>query len=159
MRVNPACIFRMAVAGLCLALLSGPTCLLAAEPVSAAASSKAATKSAALTPTDDVGARIKRLHDQLHITSDQETLWSTVAGTMQDNAKALTDAMQARQDKMATMNAVEDIQSYSAVAEAHAAGLKKLAAAFAPLYAAMPPVQQQNANAVFSSKAVSAHKG
>ena len=140
------------VAGLCAALLLGPARPAAAEPASAAASSKVAAKTAALTPTDDVGSRIKRLHDQLRITPEQEALWATVAGVMQDNAKALTDAMQARQDKMPTMNAVDDIQSYGAVAEAHATGLKSLAAAFAPLYAAMPPAQQQNANVVFANK-------
>ena len=146
-------------AGLCAALLFGPAPPVAAQPASAAASSKVAAKTAALTPTDDVGARIKRLHDQLRVTPEQESLWATVAAVMADNAKSLTAAMQVRQDKMLTMNAVDDIQSYGAVAEAHAAGLKSLAAAFAPLYAAMPPAQQQNANAVFANKAPATRKG
>ena len=146
-------------AGLCAAPLLGPARLVAAQPVPAAASSKVAAKTGALTPTDDVGARIKRLHDHLRITPEQESLWVTVAAVMADNAKSLTAAMQVRQDKMPTMNAVDDIQSYGAVAEAHAAGLKSLAAAFAPLYAAMPPAQQQNANAVFANKALASRKG
>ncbi len=158
MNIKPACLSRVA-AGLCAALLLGPARPVAAQPASTAAPSKVAAKTAALTPTDDVGARIKRLHDQLRITPEQESLWATVAGVMGDNAKSLTTAMQTRQDKMATMNAVDDIQSYGAVAEAHAAGLKSLAAAFAPLYAAMPPAQQQNANAVFANKAPATRKG
>ncbi len=158
MNIKPAHVSRIA-AGLCMAALLGPAPLLAAEPVSAAASSKVAVKTAALTPTDDVGARIKRLHDQLRITPEQEALWATVAGVMGDNAKALVAAMQARQDKMPSMNAVDDIQSYGAVAEAHATGLKNLAAAFAPLYAAMSPPQQQNANTVFANKVSATRKG
>ncbi len=157
--MNATASLSRAVAGLCAALLLGPARLAAADPASAAASAKVTAKTAALTPTDDVESRIKRLHDQLRITPEQETLWATVAGAMQDNAKALTAAMQARQDRMATMNAVDDIQSYGAVAEAHAAGLKSLAAAFTPLYAAMPPAQQQNANAVFANKAPAPRKG
>ena len=157
--MNATASLSRAVASLCAALLLGPARLAAAEPASAAASAKVTAKTAALTPTDDVESRIKRLHDQLRITPEQEALWATVAGTMQDNAKALTAAMQARQDRMATMNAVDDIQSYGAVAEAHAAGLKSLAAAFTPLYAAMPPAQQQNANAVFANKAPAPRKG
>jgi hypothetical protein len=102
---------------------------------------------------DDVAGRIQRLHDQLQITPGQEVLWKNVAAAMQDNAKAIATAMQARADKGQTMNAVDDIVSYGAIATAHADGLKHLAAAFAPLYAAMPPAQQQNADMVFGHRA------
>ena len=138
--------------------------LAAAPPAAAQASGKTgqastiASKQAALTPVDNIASRIRRLHDQLRITSDQDALWTPVASAMRDHAKAITDAMQARQDKAATMNALDDIQSYGDLAQVHADGLKKLAAAFAPLYAAMPTAQQQNANAVFGYKIAASKK-
>ncbi len=49
------------------------------------------------------------------------------------------------------MTALDDILSYEAVA-AHASGLKTLAAAFAPLYSAMPPAQQKTADLMFGQR-------
>ena len=92
---------------------------------------------------------IKHLHDQLKITADQESQWSNVAQVMLDNAAAMDSAMQDRAQKAATMTAVDDLASYQAIVAAHADGLKKLQAAFAPLYAAMPAAQQKTADAVF----------
>ncbi len=100
-------------------------------------------------------ARIKRLHDQLKITPDQEAQWSGVAQVMLDNASAVETAVQARAAKTGSMSAVDDLLSYQAIVVAHAEGLKKLAAVFAPLYAAMPGPQQKNADAVFGHRTAS----
>ncbi len=148
-----------AAACLCAMVLLGPAQVLGALPAAAVQPAKGSVRPGSMMPTEDVGSRVKRLHDQLRITPDQEAMWAAVAGVMQDNAAALVAAMQARQDKLATMDAVDDIQSYATVADAHATGLKKLAAAFAPLYAAMPPAQQQNANLVFENKPASRRPG
>ena len=67
--------------------------------------------------------------------------------------QSVSDAMQARFNKPQPMNAVEDIQTYQAVADAHARGLKQLADAFAPLYAAMPATQQKVADKLFGQQA------
>ena len=93
---------------LAVALLLGPVRLMAADaphgqPVRA-------TSRAAQAP-EDVTARIQRLHNQLQIAPDQEALWAPIADAMQDNAKSLFAAMQARSDKAATMNAVDDINT------------------------------------------------
>lgn len=103
-----------------------------------------------------VAARhVKHLHDQLKITPDQEAQWSGVAQVMLDNAAAMDGAMRDRARSAATMTAVDDLNSYQAIVAAHADGLKKLEAAFAPLYAAMPMAQQRTADAVFGHRTAS----
>ena len=99
--------------------------------------------------------RVNPLHDKLKITPDEEVLWGNVAQVMLDNDAAVDDAVQARIQKAGSMNAVDDLLSYQAIVVAHAEGLKKLAVAFAPLYAAMPEAQQRNADAVFGHRTTS----
>jgi hypothetical protein len=103
--------------------------------------------------------RIKHLHDMLKITPTQEVQWTSVAQVMQDNAMALDSAIKDREMKGKDMSAVDDILSFQAVTETHAAGLKKFADAFASLYAAMSPEQQKNADSVFRhrTEAAAAH--
>jgi periplasmic protein CpxP/Spy len=96
-----------------------------------------------------VEARIKSLHDALHITAAQEPQWQAVADVMRDNAKTIGTLIQARAAKAKAMNAVEDLHSYEAIADAHAAGVKKLAAAFETLYASLSDAQKKDADAVF----------
>ena len=143
-------------AALAVALLLGPVRLMAAEPPHR--QPVRATSRAAPAP-EDAATRIQRLHSQLQITPDQEALWAPIAASIQDNAKSLAAAMQARSDKAATMNALDDIMTYEAVAAIHAAGLKRLADTFAPLYAAMPPAQQRNADVVFGLRLKSGQQG
>ncbi len=99
-----------------------------------------------------VEGRIKALHNQLKINKDQDAQWSAVADVMRDNAARLRAAYQERDTKKSGMSAVDDIRSYQAIIAQHADGLQKLADAFAPLYAAMTPAQQKNADAVFAHK-------
>ena len=141
---------------LAVALLVGPVRLMAAEAPHA---QPARAVSRAAQAPEDVTARIQRLHNQLQIKPDQEVLWAPIADAMQDNAKSLSTAIQARSDKAATMNAVDDINTYEAVAAIHAAGLKRLADTFAPLYAAMPPAQQRNADMVFGHRLKTGQQG
>jgi len=101
-------------------------------------------------PAARLETQIKTLHDQLKITPAEEPQWSAVAQVMRDNAQAVGALIRDRVQKAASMTAVDDLKSYQAIAEAHAAGTAKLAAAFAALYAAMPPDQQKNADAVFA---------
>ncbi|MGA8051587.1 MAG: Spy/CpxP family protein refolding chaperone [Burkholderiales bacterium] len=94
--------------------------------------------------------RIKSLHDQLKITAAQESQWSAVADAMRDNARTVGALIRERRENAASMNAVDDLRAYQAIAEAHASGIAKLASAFDVLYAVMPPEQQKNADAVFA---------
>jgi hypothetical protein len=104
-----------------------------------------------------IEAHIKLLHRQLRITAAEEPQWTAVAQVMRDNAKAMSDAYKDRIMHINAMTAVDDINSFQAMTAAHADGLKNLAAAFAPLYAAMSPEQQKHADAVFGHK-IEAHK-
>ena len=142
---------------LSVALLLGPARLMAAETAPHSQPVRAMPRTAQA--PEDVGTRIQRLHNQLQVTPEQEALWTPIAQAMQDNAKSIAAAMQARSDKAATMNALDDIMTYEAVAAVHAAGLKRLADTFAPLYAAMPPAQQRNADMVFGHRLKSGQQG
>ncbi len=94
--------------------------------------------------------RIKSLHDRLKITAAQEPAWEIVAQAMRDDAQKVGALVRERREKAATMNAVEDLRLYQAIAEAHAEGVAKLATTFEALYAQMPPAQQKIADAVFA---------
>jgi len=98
---------------------------------------------------EHVEARIQELQAKLHVTPAQETLWQNVTQIMRDNAQTLDALIQARIDKAKTMTAVDDLQSYSAIAEAHAEGLKKFVPAFEALYASMSDAQKHQADNVF----------
>lgn len=97
-------------------------------------------------------ARIKHLHDLLKITTAQDAQWHDVAQVMLDNASAVDSAIKDRVRMTKGMTAIDDLQSYEAIVDAHAQGIKKLAIAFKPLYAAMPEAQQKNADAVFGHR-------
>jgi hypothetical protein len=101
------------------------------------------------TRADRVEARIKSLHDTLQITATQEPQWQAVAEVMRDNAKTTGALIAERVTNAKTMTAVDDLHSYEAIADAHAAGVKKLTAAFETLYASLSDAQKKKADEVF----------
>lgn len=103
-------------------------------------------------PAESPQSRIKHLHDQLQITPGEEAKWNAVAQVMLDNASAVDSSIKNRVHMTKGMTAIDDLKSYEAIVTAHADGIKKLAVAFAPLYAAMPADQQTHADAVFSRR-------
>ena len=94
-------------------------------------------------------AHIKSLHDKLRITPAQEPQWDAVAQIMATNAKTMHDLVEERAKNLTTMSAIDDLQSYQAIADAHAAGVRALLPAFQTLYATMDDAQKKNADAVF----------
>ena len=114
-----------------------------------AAPAPAPAAKAARSPVDRVEARITMLHAKLAITPAQEDLWKAVTQVMRDNAQAMEALTKARADQAPTMTAVDDLKSYAAIAEAHAAGLKQFVPVFEPLYASMSAAQQASANTLF----------
>jgi osmotically-inducible protein OsmY len=98
---------------------------------------------------DAVAARITMLHATLHITPAQEELWTNVTQVMRDNAKTMDALTTARADQAATMTAVEDLKSYTAITKAHAEGLTTFLPAFEALYASMSDAQKAEANTMF----------
>jgi hypothetical protein len=99
----------------------------------------------------NVEQRIKTLHAKLKITSDQETDWNTVAQTMRDNETNIDQLIKARHANAASMTAIDDLQTYQQIAQAHADGLQKMASSFKTLYGDMSDDQKKNADTVFGS--------
>lgn len=92
---------------------------------------------------------IAKLHDSLKVTPALETLWQGVADIMRANDGKIDTLTKERHDKAATMSAVDDLRSYAALTEAHAAGTRNFLPAFEALYQAMTAEQQANADQVF----------
>jgi len=96
-----------------------------------------------------VEKHIAELYSRLHITQAEEPQWRAFAQVMRENAEHMEHAFQAREHEGANMNALEDLRSYAAVAEAHAEDMQRLVPAFQALYEAMPAQQQRTADQVF----------
>ena len=105
------------------------------------------------TAAERVEHRIKELHTQLHITSAEEPQWNQFAEVMRENARDMDQAFMHRAEQFPTMNAVQNMESYEQIAEAHAQHLQKLVPAFQNLYNAMPDQQKQLADQVFRANA------
>lgn len=95
--------------------------------------------------------RIKTLHKKLGITDAEEAKWSDVAQVMRDNEAAMERMLQERHQNVKSMTAVDDLQSYENIAQAHADGLKKLIPAFQALYNDMSDAQKKTADETFGS--------
>lgn len=127
----------------------------------AAPTHKAPAKAAAkpMTPEQRVEAHIADLHRKLKITSDEEPKWTEVAQVMRDNAQKIDALLQQRRDNLGGMSAVDDLNSYRDVTQAHLDGLQKLIPAFSGLYDTMTPDQKKNADVVFAQAQGSHHRG
>ncbi len=101
---------------------------------------------------DDVEARIKSLHKQLHITAAQEAVWNEFAQAMREDAASMKELRsKARNDK--SMTAVDQLTSYASIVDTHAAGVHKLVPAFQKVYDSMSDEQKKTADAVFREDA------
>ena len=125
--------------------------LTALAVAAAALLATSALASARPSHVDRVEARIKELHAKLHITQAQEGLWTNVTQVMRDNAQTMDALIKARSDQAPTMSALDELKSYSDIAEAHAAGLKKFIPVFEALYTSMSDAQKKNADTLFRS--------
>ena len=101
-------------------------------------------------PSARVDARIKTLHSELKITPAQETQWNAVAEAMRQDAATMTDLIQQRQQNAASMTAVDDLNSYGKITQAHADGVKSIVGPFSTLYASFSDAQKKTADSVFS---------
>jgi periplasmic protein CpxP/Spy len=123
-------------------------------PVSSAAPAPKA-KAAERTPgsaAERVEQHITQLHAQLHITPAQQPQWDQFAQVMRDNAKGMEQVLEQRAASFATMNAVDNMQSYAHVAQQHAQDTQKLATAFQTLYGSLSDDQKKNADVVFRGR-------
>jgi len=136
------------------ALLSAPVAALAqSAQTPGAAPSAPAAEAGKAAPAGGAAARveqrIKELRAQLKITPPEETQWRQFAQTMRDNAREMDQALMQRAEQFPNMNAVQDMEPYEKIAEAHLRRLEKLIPAFQNLYAAMSPEQKSRADEVF----------
>jgi len=120
----------------------------ASAPAAPAAPVPHAAK-AAPTATDRVEARIADLHRELQITPEEEGKWSEVAQAMRDEAKQMDELISERQSQQDMMSAVDDLNNYALLAQAHADGVKRMSSVFAPLYNSMSDEQKKIADQVF----------
>lgn len=122
-------------------------------PAAAAASPMADHPVPGKNAEERVENRIRELHAQLRITSAEEPQWNQFAEVMRDNARSMDQAFKERAQSFESMNAVQNMQSYEKLAQAHAQDLEKLVPAFQNLYDAMPDQQKQLADQVFRTNA------
>lgn len=128
----------------------------AQTPASAPAPSPAATSHAIAKSDANREAmnekHITELHAKLKITADEEKLWSNVEKAMRDSALEVDKAVDKRIAAMGTATAIDDLNAYADIAQAHVDSVKKFATEFAPLYAAMSDEQKKTADAIFTHR-------
>ena len=100
---------------------------------------------------DDVETRIKTLRGELHITPQQEPAWSNVAQTMRENATRMKD-LRAKTQQPSTANAIEQLNAYAQVVDAHSDGVHKFIPAFQTLYDSMSDAQKKTADSVLRTR-------
>jgi protein CpxP len=148
MKVIAAILVSTFVAGAAVAQTPDPS----ASPHAPANATPSAMAKSDAKRDNAVEQHISALHAQLKITAAEESQWKGVAETMRENAKELDHAIDARDATIATATAIDNLNSYADIAQAHANGVKKLASAFAGLYSAMSGDQQKEADEVFSHR-------
>ena len=124
---------------------------MTAAPAATATAATAAAKSDAKRD-QSIEKHGKDLHSRLKITAAEETQWAVVAKAMRDSAIETDKVMDKREEHVKSATAIDNLNAYGDVAQAHADGVKKLATAFAPLYASMPDDQKKLADNVFAHR-------
>jgi periplasmic protein CpxP/Spy len=156
-RLSPTRAF--VIAAMSFAPLAAMAQIPAAAPPAKPAAATAPTAPPAMADTalpKDATQRLeqhnKQLHDQLGITAEQQPQWDQFTQVMRGNANDMRRAFTARGDKLPTMNASENMQSYADLAQVHAANMQKAAASFQTLYAVLTPEQKAAADRLFRSQ-------
>jgi periplasmic protein CpxP/Spy len=104
-----------------------------------------------------VERRIADLHSRLHITPQQSQQWDQFAGVMRDNAKAMDAIYQQRAEKLTSMNAVDNMQSFAQIEQERAQDMQKLVPAFQTLYGSLSDQQKKTADQMFRNYAANDH--
>jgi hypothetical protein len=131
----------------------------AATAPSAAPEESASTAAKANAKVDaKVEARITAMRKELQITEAQEPQWNALTKVMRDNAHAIADIREEGTEQTKSMNAIDQIKSYSDITDAQAAGIHKFLPAFQALYDTMSDSQKQIADTMFRSRALAAAK-
>jgi hypothetical protein len=149
--VAAAALLAVPVAGFAQSATPAPA---APPPASAAASSPMPSQTIPGTEVEQrVEEHIRELHAQLRITPAEQPQWDRFANVMRDNARNMDQQFVARREQFSTMNALQNMESYQRIADAHAQNLQQLVPAFANLYNAMPESQKRLTDQVFRANA------
>ena len=148
MKVIATILVSTFVFGAAVAQTSDPS----ASPRASAATSGSTMANSDAKRDAAVEKHIGQLHATLKITPAQEAQWNEVAATMRENAKEMDRVIDKRAANAATATAIDDLKAYEEIAQAHANGVKKLAAAFSGLYSAMSDDQKKAADEAFSHR-------
>lgn len=116
---------------------------------SSAPAAKAQPPAAARNRFDRVEQRIRKLHQELHITAAEAGPWHAFAQTIRDNAERMERAFSERAHKLPTMNAEQAMQSYTELAQLHARNMDQLSDSFGKLYSVLSPSQKHEADVLF----------
>ena len=135
------------------ALAQSTTAPAPVTPPAASASPLATQPAPGNNAEQRVETHIRQLHAQLRITPAEQPQWDQFAQVMRENARDMDQAFMQRAQQYPRMNAVQNMQSYEQIAEAHAQHLQKLVPAFDALYNAMPEQQQRLTDQVFRANA------
>ena len=145
------------VRSVAIAALLGATMLATPPTATRALAQVAATPTPAAAPATEtkgetVQQRITDLHASLKITPAEETQWNGVAQAMHENAAAV-DKLVATNGTTSPQNlsAIQELQIYQQLAQAHVDGLENLTAAFSTLYNVMSDGQKKVADRVFQT--------
>lgn len=101
---------------------------------------------------EHLDAHFAVLHDKLKITRDQESKWREFTQVMLENIQTMQVLEEKRQQSAGAMTALEDLKSYSTIANEHANGIKRFIPAFEALYNSMSEEQRRNADSLFLSQ-------
>ena len=96
-----------------------------------------------------VEKHIKDLHAKLGITKDQQSKFDDLAQAMRDQASTMYAARKERMEHAKDATAVDTLQSYGDLAQAHADAIKKLVPTFKTLYDSLSDAQKKKADALF----------
>lgn len=103
-----------------------------------------------------VERRIADLHSRLQITPQESQQWDQFAQVMRDNAREMDDLYRQRAEKLGSMSAVENMQSFAQIENTRAQQMQKLVPAFQALYASFSEQQKAEADRVFQYRAARA---
>ncbi len=76
---------------------------------------------------------------------------------MRDNAKAMDAIYQQRAEKLASMTAVDNMQSFAQIEQERAQDMQKLVPAFQTLYGSLSDQQKKTADQMFRNYAANDH--
>jgi division protein CdvB (Snf7/Vps24/ESCRT-III family) len=148
----------VAVAGLGLAAIAPVQAATTQAPATTTAPAPAAAPTTTMTPSEKatvshVDARLAKLKQSIGITTSEEASWQGFVQVSRTNALNLDGLYEQRSKSLATMNAVENMESYSAILAKNADDMNNLSAAFQTLYTQLTPDQQKKIDAEFRAKA------